>query len=71
MGSEAVFVILSSLTFVQVEMFVVCMLVRYYAAMSYSDALVGKVLAKLKANGFDKNTIVVLFGDHGWQLVSA
>jgi iduronate 2-sulfatase len=40
----------------------------YYAATSYADAQIGKVLAALKANGLEKNTIVVLWGDHGWHL---
>ena len=40
----------------------------YYAAISYVDAQVGKVLEELKKNGLDKNTIVVLWGDHGWHL---
>ncbi len=40
----------------------------YYAAISYIDAQVGKVMAKLKETGLDKNTIVVLWGDHGWHL---
>lgn len=40
----------------------------YYAAMSYTDAQVGKVLAALDAAGLDKNTIIVLWGDHGWHL---
>lgn len=42
---------------------------RHYAAcVSYADAQVGKVLAELKRTGADKNTIVVLWGDHGWHL---
>ena len=42
---------------------------RHYAAsVSYADAQVGKVLAELKHLGADKNTIVVLWGDHGWHL---
>ena len=42
---------------------------RHYAAcISYADALVGKVLDELKLTGADKNTIVVLWGDHGWHL---
>lgn len=42
---------------------------RHYAAsVSYADAQVGKVLQQLKASGADKNTIVVLWGDHGWNL---
>lgn len=42
---------------------------RHYAAcVSYADAQVGKILAALKKTGADKNTIVVLWGDHGWHL---
>ena len=42
---------------------------RHYAAsVSYADAQVGKVLAELKRTGADKNTIVLLWGDHGWHL---
>jgi iduronate 2-sulfatase len=42
---------------------------RHYAAcVSYADAQVGKVLEELKRTGADKNTIVVLWGDHGWHL---
>jgi len=40
----------------------------YYATVSYSDALVGKVLDTLKELELDKNTVVVLLGDHGWSL---
>lgn len=40
----------------------------YFAATSYSDALVGDVLARLKELELDKNTIVILWGDHGWSL---
>lgn len=40
----------------------------YYAAVSYMDAQLGKVLDGLDANGFGQNTIVVLWGDHGWHL---
>ncbi|MBB5437693.1 arylsulfatase A-like enzyme [Pedobacter sp. AK017] len=40
----------------------------YYAAVSYSDAQIGKILDELKRSGKDKNTIVVLWGDHGWHL---
>jgi iduronate 2-sulfatase len=40
----------------------------YYAAVSYADAQVGKILEELKRSGQDKNTIVVLWGDHGWHL---
>ena len=40
----------------------------YYSAMSYMDAQVGRVIEELDALGLDKNTIVVLWGDHGWHL---
>ncbi|MDT0642791.1 sulfatase [Zunongwangia sp. F363] len=40
----------------------------YYAAVSYTDAQIGKLIDKLKSKGLDENTIVVLWGDHGWQL---
>jgi iduronate 2-sulfatase len=39
----------------------------YYACISYIDAQVGKIMDALKAEGLDKNTIVVLWGDHGWH----
>ncbi|MFK5972127.1 MAG: sulfatase [Flavobacteriaceae bacterium] len=42
---------------------------RHYAAcVSYADEQVGKILKELKRSGADKNTIVVLWGDHGWHL---
>jgi arylsulfatase A-like enzyme len=40
----------------------------YYAAISYMDAQVGKVLGELDRLGLRDNTIVVLLGDHGWKL---
>ena len=40
----------------------------YYAGVSYTDAQVGKLLDELKRLGLDKNTIVILWGDHGWKL---
>ncbi len=41
---------------------------HYAACVSYADAQVGKILAELKRTGADKNTIVVLWGDHGFHL---
>jgi arylsulfatase A-like enzyme len=40
----------------------------YLASISFVDAQVGRVLAALKASGAEKNTIVVLWSDHGWHL---
>jgi len=40
----------------------------YYAATSFADAMVGRVLEALKRRGLRDDTIVVLWGDHGWQL---
>ena len=37
----------------------------YYACTSFVDAQVGMVLNKLKELGLEKNTIVVIWGDHG------
>lgn len=40
----------------------------YYACVSYTDALIGQLLAELERLQLADNTIVVLWGDHGWNL---
>lgn len=42
---------------------------RHYAAcVSYADAHVGRLMAALQQSPAATNTIVVLWGDHGWHL---
>jgi len=36
--------------------------------MGYGDAQIGRVLDELHALGLASNTVIVLFGDHGWHL---
>jgi len=40
----------------------------YLASVSYTDAQVGRLLDTLDEVGLADNTIVVLWGDHGWKL---
>lgn len=40
----------------------------YFAGVSYTDAQIGRVLAELDRLGLRSNTIVILWGDHGWKL---
>jgi arylsulfatase A-like enzyme len=40
----------------------------YYACVSYTDAQIGKLLHTLEELELEENTIVVLWGDHGWNL---
>ena len=40
----------------------------YYASVSYMDAQVGKVIAELDRLELARNTIIVLWGDHGFHL---
>ena len=42
---------------------------RHYAAcVSYADAQVGRLLDKLRELDLEKDTVVILWGDHGWHL---
>ena len=40
----------------------------YYAAISYQDDNIGQILDELSVLGLKDNTVVIVFGDHGWQL---
>jgi len=40
----------------------------YYASVSYVDALLGDLIAYMKKIGIYENTIIILWGDHGWKL---
>ena len=40
----------------------------YYASISYMDEQMGRVMKEVKKLKLDKNTIIVLWGDHGWHL---
>ena len=40
----------------------------YYAATSYADHELGRVIDELYEQGVENDTIIVFWGDHGWQL---
>lgn len=40
----------------------------YYACTSYVDAQIGRMLAALDEQGVRDNTIIIVWGDHGWHL---
>jgi len=40
----------------------------YYASVSYVDAQIGKMIAALDEAGVSDNTIIIVWGDHGWHL---
>ncbi len=41
---------------------------HYAACVSYADAQVGKIMARIEALGLSDDTAVILWGDHGWHL---
>ena len=41
---------------------------HYAACVTYADAQVGRLVQHLERVGADENTIVILWGDHGWHL---
>ena len=40
----------------------------YYASVSYIDAQIGRLVDKLKELDIFDNTIIIIWGDHGWKL---
>ena len=40
----------------------------YYAATSYIDAQIGLIVQQIESLGLSDNTIIVIWGDHGWHL---
>ncbi|MHC4299454.1 MAG: sulfatase [Planctomycetota bacterium] len=40
----------------------------YLASVSYVDAQIGRMLAALEAAGVRDDTIIIVWGDHGWHL---
>ena len=40
----------------------------YYACVSFIDQQIGRLMTALEQTGLSENTVIVLCGDHGWQL---
>ena len=40
----------------------------YRACTSFIDAQIGRLMEAIKENGLSENTIIILWGDHGWKL---
>ncbi len=40
----------------------------YFSCVSYIDAQIGKILNEMELLGLNENTLVVIWGDHGWHL---
>ncbi len=41
---------------------------HYAACVTYADALVGRLIGRLDALGLREDTLIILWGDHGWHL---
>ena len=41
---------------------------NYLAAINYTDENIGRLIQKLRDTGQYDNTIIIVFGDHGWHL---
>lgn len=44
------------------------MIHAYYASVSFVDAQIGKVLDELRRLGLERNTVILLWSDNGWNL---
>lgn len=40
----------------------------YYASVSHVDAQIGKLIDAVEQLGLKENTVIILWGDHGWHL---
>jgi len=40
----------------------------YFACVSYVDAQIGRILDELERLGLSEDTIIIVWGDHGWHL---
>lgn len=40
----------------------------YLAAISYADAMIGRLVDALEKSSYAENTVIVFWGDHGWHL---
>lgn len=40
----------------------------YLASISYADAMLGRLLDAFEQSAYRNNTVIVLWGDHGWHL---
>jgi arylsulfatase A-like enzyme len=50
------------------DVFALQLIHGYYASVSYTDAQIGKILEELERLELDRSTLVILWGDHGWNL---